>query len=306
MRLTFLIVLSVFAASWLSGCSDLQKILGAGKYCCCNQPSGKGVWTKPEDCPSDQLCGYGGDSGSDSTAACQGQSYPTGQLFSPDRKFDTALPSSTVANCLSRSAPNRDSPALSLAFYKRTTSTPAPLLDSENAIEPDDASCLGKCAAGTTADCVSSKIDTANTESIRTLYLWVSTPDRTSIQPNELQKLFGLESDECHRGPTTLSSSGMVNDGDECVISAASDDPKLLLRLNIPKHLEGSWMSRQGSSISLRLVGKFLPTVHFFKSNGKDRHALDSDFGGRVLKVESDGHRLVVRTDAPGCIGVSF
>jgi hypothetical protein len=195
---------------------------------------------------------------------------------------------------------------ISLTFYSHEASDPKALQPGFNVpADASDVSCLPKCADGTSADCISSKLDSAKTVSVRKLYVLVSGPDKRSIEPKDLEELFGLQDDKCHRGPTKFSSSGVVNDGDECVISALSEEPKVLLRLSIPAHLEGTWLSRQSSLMRIRFTGK-LPTVHFFTANGYRFHALDSDFGGQIVAVESDGHQIAVRTDNPGCVAVSF
>jgi hypothetical protein len=99
---------------------------------------------------------------------------------------------------------------------------------------------------------------------------------------------------------------GLVNDGDPCTLQATLVTPQVRIKLLVPSHLEGAWDRREQAQIRLRLTGSQSPTIGFFRVDNDELHPLDPAFGGSILWVETDQHRMMFRTSSKGCVGVTF
>jgi hypothetical protein len=173
--------------------------------------------------------------------------------------------------------------------------------------DPATFSCLQHCPSGkVTADCLTTHIDAAAAAQLKRLVALVAAPSTSAIEPKALLEMFHVKDDPCNRGRTTLSASGAANAGGECAIETDTTRSNLRIRVFVPEMLEGSWESRTPDSLRLRFNGGNYPTITFDKSSDGSRHPLNRDFGGTIEWAEADDSRLMVRTNAPGCIGVQF
>ncbi len=168
-------------------------------------------------------------------------------------------------------------------------------------------SCLNHCPAGkVTADCLTTHLTSSDAAYLKHLKDKVVSPAASTIDPKELLSMFNVADDPCHRGATVVNGVSVSNSGDDCAINASTQNNKIRININIPAKLQATWGSRNANDIRLNFEGNPRPTVAFIDSKSGAKHALDSEFGGGIKWLEADGKRLMVRTDAPGCVGVDF
>ena len=174
---------------------------------------------------------------------------------------------------------------------------------------PEITDCLSTCPSGrSNANCIVSTPARTVIAPVTTLFTRVTAQVSQSISQPELIKLFALKTDPCRRGPTVISATSLVNNGNECLIAASLDSVNLHVIIQIPERLTGSWKSRT-TPIVLSFENATQPVVRIFKgklgsAEQESLHPLNGEFGGKVNWLQSDGHRLFLKTK--GCLGVSL
>ena len=265
--------------------------------CCCFDPNAanpKGYLTDPNFCGGKQLCT------TDKAQAAQVGCGDTGYNFGP-RQLDilaTLLPRSPRQFARASGGVN-NSPSVGIA----TVTDPPSVSEASS----DHFSCLKHCPNGkVTADCMVARIESQNVKPLREFIHEVMSTDGKTLSHAQLMARFHIKDDPCNRGDTTLSASDLTNAGASCTIDQSTAKFHVLIQLHLPERLQGVWQSHTPSDSRLNFVGTDSPTVHFFNTKSKDKDPLDDDFGGNALWIESDGARVMVRTNAPGCIGVQL
>jgi hypothetical protein len=211
------------------------------------------------------------------------------------------LPKQNQHSSLFGDEPGGQAPALKMS------TVPKPHLRFVAFASDETESCFAHCPKGVSgADCAAGKIDKATSDSIEKLRVWVLSDNKTEIQPKELMDLFHVTTDDpCHRGATRISSTGLVNQGEVCVVEAPLVKLDVKAEIHIPRKVEATW-DTSSPKTKLLFGGNSSPSVHFMKTDKKEFDPMDSDFGGNIIWIEIGEHRFMARTDKKSCVGIDY
>jgi hypothetical protein len=271
------------------GCFESNDL---GSSCCCIGPYEPPYWSHTNFCGGRNFACYVPPH----PLTNQCDSKPTAQVFGDvlvDRSILKDLSTVKLRSVILTEAS---------AYNNADTLDPALTNEADHSV-----SCLAKCPAGkTTADCLAGTINPGDADGLKHLFAKVASPETTIILPDELRAMFHIDHDACSREKTALNQQGLSNEGHGCSVEDRMNKPKLRLKLFVPDRLEGVWEARSPSGIRLKLTSKTNAVLRFENEKTGQPHPLNAEFGGAIQWVEADSHRLIVRTETKGCVGIQF
>jgi hypothetical protein len=162
--------------------------------------------------------------------------------------------------------------------------------------------CRATCSAHDSNYCHSQQVLGSDATGLRELRAFLQTkPD--AIPASTLLAMFGIQSDPCKRGDTTLRDGIITNSTaseGSCTLISTVPEHHLSLTIDVPLFLEGSYVSDGQSFEATFSNPETRPRLHFVSldddpANVKNARYLDHDWGGDIKHVFSD----------PGIVGFS-
>lgn len=168
-------------------------------------------------------------------------------------------------------------------------------------------SCMTQCPKNRSSpDCAFSSIPVEFEKPLSTIYARVSKKADDVITPQEIAQIFKVDTSECQRNETKLSSAGIVNTGPSCNVHVDLGKINVRLDITVPTTIAGTF-SPTDTGVKITFADPSTsPKVTFHKQTDWDaEHPLNDDFGGKILWVEANSSELYFRTEK-GCIGANY
>lgn len=154
-----------------------------------------------------------------------------------------------------------------------------------------DGSCETQCAIGS-PNCLRLGPVQDYAPSLKQLYQRLRERPATLPQA-DLLAMFNEAEDPCNRGSTTITGGSLANSGDECNLKASLPQVADVF-INVPKLLTGN-VTVSGPDLKVDFSAGARASLHFYAPAGSsaqkisDTKDLDSDWGGAITSISSDG-----------------